>query len=173
MSRTIALTAAATLAGLLAGIAGCSPASVEPRPVPAATSSAVEVVAVVDGDTIDVATPAGKQRVRIIGIDTPEIGRDGEPSECYAHEAREFVDKLLYGRDVELRSDATQADVDVHGRLLRHVIVDGHSAAVETIAAGAGYEYTYDAAYEGQSEHQAAQEAARNAGLGLWGACQR
>lgn len=171
MSRPIAPTAAATLAGLLAGIAGCSPASSDPAPVPVATST-VEVVAVVDGDTIDVATAAGKQRVRIIGIDTPEIGRDGEPSECYAHEARDFVDALLHGRDVELRSDATQADVDVYGRLLRHVIVHGHSAAVETIAAGAGYAYTYDAAYDGQSDHQAAQNAAQGAGLGLWGACQ-
>lgn len=172
MPRLIAPTAAATLAGLLAGIAGCSPASGDPVSVPSSTAT-VEVVAVVDGDTIDVATAAGEQRVRIIGIDTPEVGRDGEPSECYAHEARDFVDELLYGRDVELRSDATQSDVDAYGRLLRHVIIDGHSAAVETIAAGAGHEYTYDAAYDGQSDHQAAQDAAQSAGLGLWGACQR
>lgn len=171
MPRPIVPTAAATLAGLLVVVAGCSPASSDPVSAPAPAT--VDVVAVVDGDTIDVATAAGEQRVRIIGIDTPEIGRNGEPSECYAHEAREFVDELLYGRDVELRADATQDDVDAYGRLLRHVIVDGHSAAVETIAAGAGYEYTYDAVYDGQSEHQAAQDAAQSAGLGLWGACQR
>lgn len=129
------------------------------------------VIAVVDGDTIDVVTGAGEERVRIIGIDTPEIGRHGEPSECYAEEARAFVDELLYGHDVELHADDTQADVDAYGRLLRHVFIDGRSAAEETLAAGAGYEYTYDAAYDGQSEHRAAESAAQAGSRGLWGAC--
>ena len=174
MRRPFIVRAAATAAALsvaLGALDRCSSAPPESTPAPTAATSSVTVVAVVDGDTIDVATAEGEQRVRIIGIDTPEIGRGGDPSECYADEARELVDELLYGRDVELRADETQADVDAYGRLLRHVIVDGRSAAAETIAAGAGYEYTYDAPYNGQSEHQAAEGAAHAAGLGLWRAC--
>lgn len=157
-------------AALLA-LTSCTPSALSDEGTPSETAAAAEVVAVVDGDTIDVMTPTGEERVRIIGIDTPEIGRGGDASECYAEEAREFVDDLLYGHDVELRGDATQADVDAYGRLLRHVFIDGHSAAVETLAAGAGHEYTFDVAYDGQDAHQAAESAARDARLGLWGSC--
>mgnify|MGYP001600902386 CR=1 FL=1 len=150
-------------------LAGCTPT------VDAATSEpvteTVEVVAVVDGDTIDVATDNGTARVRLIGIDTPEIGRGGEVSECYADEARTFLNELLYGRQVELISDPTQADVDTYGRLLRYVHVDGASAAEAAIAAGAGYEYTYDTAYRDQKAHVEAEQAASDAHAGLWGAC--
>lgn len=162
---------AAALAIATATLSGCDLEQLVDLAPAERDEGTVEVVAVVDGDTIDVATSTGEERVRIIGIDTPEIGRGGEASECYAIEAREFVDELVYGRDVELRADDTQADVDAYGRLLRHVFIDGRSVAVETLAAGAGYEYTYDAAYDGQGDHQDAERAAQAAGLGLWGAC--
>ncbi|MEH3088273.1 MAG: hypothetical protein PGN24_01335 [Microbacterium arborescens] len=38
--------------------------------------------AVVNGDAIDVRAAGGTERVRIVGIDTPEIGRNGAPDEC-------------------------------------------------------------------------------------------
>lgn len=140
----------------------------------AAQSETGEVVAVVDGDTIDVKLPDGKERIRIVGIDTPEIGReDGEDSDCYAEEARAFLDELLYGRTVELRTDSSQQTADDYGRLLRHVYVDGEDAALTAISAGVGAEYTYDAAYAGQADYQAAEAAAREEQLGLWGVCPR
>lgn len=80
------------------------------------SSTSGTVVAVVDGDTIDVDTGAGAQRVRIIGIDTPEIGRGGKADECYAREAREILDELIYRSDVELIADPTQADDRQHAR---------------------------------------------------------
>lgn len=131
-----------------------------------------EVVAVVDGDTIDVQLPDGKERVRIIGIDTPEIGRAvGEVDDCYAEEARTFLDELLYGRTVELRTDPSQQTVDDYGRLLRHVYVDGEDAALAALSAGVGVEYTYAAPYAGQGDYRAAEAAARTEQFGLWGAC--
>lgn len=170
-ARALLITTAG-LAVALVSTAGCTP---QERPAETQTvvaaAEAAEVVAVVDGDTIEVKTSAGESRVRIIGIETPEIGRDGAAGDCYAIEARNFLDELLYGRKVELQSDSTQADVDAYGRLLRHVDVDGQSAAVLAIAAGTGYEYTYDKSYEGQSDHLAAEAAARDERVGLWGAC--
>lgn len=159
------------LAPILIGASICVTACV-PLGGPDAGSSSTSgvVVAVVDGDTIDVDTGAGAQRVRIIGIDTPEIGRGGNTDECYAQEAREILDELIYRSDVELIADPTQADVDRCGRLLRHVRHDGHSIALTLIEAGAG-EYTYDAAYDGQEAYRAAQNAAERDGRGLWAAC--
>lgn len=135
------------------------------------SSTSGVVVAVVDGDTIDVGTGAGAQRVRIIGIDTPEIGRGGKTDECFAQEARAMLDELIYRSDVELIADPTQADVDRYGRLLRHVHHEGHSVALTLIKAGAGYEYTYGAAYDGQDAHRTAQDAAERDRRGLWAAC--
>jgi len=68
------------------------------------------VIAVIDGDTIEV---YGGYRVRLIGIDAPEIGAAG------ADEATEFVRSLLYGRTVWLERDG--ADTDPYGRLRRYV----------------------------------------------------
>lgn len=101
------------LLGVIA-LVGCAPtepaeSSAESAQAPAETG---EVVAVVDGDTIDVATDAGSVRVRLIGIDTPEIGRGGAVDECYAQEARDFLNDLVYGRSVQLQADPTQADAD-------------------------------------------------------------
>ncbi|SJN25300.1 Staphylococcus nuclease (SNase) domain [Microbacterium esteraromaticum] len=133
-----------------------------------------EVVAVVDGDTIDVQLSGTTERVRIIGIDTPEIGRDaGEVTDCYAEEARTFLDELLYGHTVELRTDSSQQAVDDYGRLLRHVYIDGQNAALAALSGGVGVEYTYAAPYAGQTDYRAAESTARDEQLGLWGACPR
>jgi len=156
-------------------LTSCTPApAVEPVPSSGdvVMGLGAEVTAVIDGDTIDVRIAGGTERVRIIGIDTPEIGRDGAADECYAQEAREYVNAALYGRTVELYPDPTQDDADRYGRLLRHVIVDDRSMAEEAIAAGMGYEYTYDEPYGGQDAHKAAQDTAAAAGAGLWSACE-
>lgn len=168
--------AAAVLIAAAGALAGCdviqlAQSASEPAPEVVEVAEVVEVVAVVDGDTIDVRTDDGTERVRLIGLNSPEIGRDGSQNECYAEEARDVLNELLYGHDVQLAADPTQADRDVYGRLLRHVFLDGRSAAVEVIAAGAAYEYTYDADYEHQAEHIAAEDDAAGAARGLWGAC--
>lgn len=166
--KIIAILGALTLAGVILAV---SVRTTEHTPA-AASASTGTVVAVVDGDTIDVDLDEGKQRIRVIGIDTPEIAREaGKTSDCYAEEARTFLDELLYGRTVELRSDPSQDNIDKYGRLLRHVYIDGQNAAHEALSAGMGREYTYSAPYEGQADYQAAEEAARGGQLGLWGVC--
>ncbi len=152
----------------------CLSACSDDRHEPAADGpqpQSATVAAVVDGDTIDVDTAAGSFRVRLIGIDTPEINRDGGQEDCYALEARGMLDDLLYGKIVQLVADPTQANVDAYGRLLRYVLVDGVSAAETLIRDGGGREYTYDAAYAHQQAHLDAQQSAADEGLGLWSAC--
>ncbi len=138
---------------------------------PAPTSSVaagdpVTVVSVPDGDTIVVAVGDGTERVRVIGIDTPEIG----PKECFALEAAREARALVQGRTVLLTADPTQDDRDRYGRLLRHVtMADGRSMAQVLISGGFGREYTYDRAYAGRAEHRSAQTAAQKGRLGIWG----
>ncbi|MBS3182391.1 thermonuclease family protein [Leucobacter manosquensis] len=137
----------------------------------ATDSSTQQVVAVIDGDTIKTVDAEGTvNRVRIIGIDTPELGKGGA-DECWAQEARTALVALLDGRDVDLISDPSQGDVDRYGRLLRHLHTDAGNVAEQLLEQGAGYEYTYSKPYIGQAELRSAESSARNAGAGLWGAC--
>jgi micrococcal nuclease len=71
----------------------------------AATANAV-VVEVIDGDTIDVEIDGTVERVRLIGIDTPETKRPNFPVECFGPEATEFTESLLpIGTPVRVERD--------------------------------------------------------------------
>ena len=130
-----------------------------------------EVVRVIDGDTFIVSKNETESRVRIIGIDTPEIGRDGGDDECFALQARTMLKELIEGKSVTLSQDPTQGDADNYGRLLRHVTAGGHNVAVQLLSAGAGREYLYDRDYVGRAHHIAAEAEARSAEAGLWSNC--
>jgi micrococcal nuclease len=132
---------------------------------PASTAGLVPVVGVSDGDTIKVRLNGVTERVRVIGIDTPELAS----KDCFAQEAASRMQSLVQSKSVRLVADATQADRDRYGRLLRHVqLADGRSVAQILIAGGFGKEYTYDRAYAGQAAYRKAQEAARTAHRGIW-----
>lgn len=127
------------------------------------------VIKVVDGDTVDVLIDGREERVRLIGIDTPESVAPSRPVECYGREASTFTSQLLIGQSVLLEDDSSQANRDDFGRLLRYIwLLDGRMANYEIIAQGYGFEYTYDLPYRYQAEFRAAQNAARAAQAGLW-----
>jgi len=80
---------------------------------------AVRVEEVVDGDTIRIRTSGGQVvPVRLIGIDTPERGREGSAGEPFAEEATARLDALLREGTVYLERE--NAETDAYGRLLRH-----------------------------------------------------
>jgi micrococcal nuclease len=77
------------------------------------------VRAVVDGDTIDVATIG---RVRLLGIDAPEIGRGFDTSAPFAREARARLTSLILRRWVRLEQDG--APLDAYDRHLAYVVTE-------------------------------------------------
>lgn len=145
-----------------------TPAPPRPTTTPRRTAAALlPVVGVTDGDTIKVRVGGVTERVRVIGIDTPELRGD----ECWAQKASSKMQSLVQSRSVRLVADPTQADRDRYGRLLRHVVTqDGRLAAQVLIEGGFGKEYTYDAAYEHRSAYLAAQKRAKAKRLGVWSA---
>ena len=139
-----------------------TPASPEPK---AAAVPLVVVAGVVDGDTIKVSLGGTTERVRVIGIDTPELAQ----RQCFAQQAASKMQSLVQSKKVRLVADPTQADRDRYGRLLRHVnLADGRSVAQLLIAGGFGREYTYDRPYAGRTAYLAAQRSARSKHLGVW-----
>lgn len=94
-------------------------------PAPARIAETGMVVSVTDGDTLHVALDhARTERVRLIGIDTPETG------ECLAGNARDSLAALALGQRVGLEREVD--DRDEFSRLLRHVFVgDVHVNAAQ------------------------------------------
>jgi micrococcal nuclease len=82
-------------------------------------SQSVLVRSVIDGDTIDVATVG---RVRLLGIDAPEIGRGFDTSAPFAREARDRLTQLVLHRWVRLEQDG--ATHDVYNRHLAYVMTE-------------------------------------------------
>jgi micrococcal nuclease len=128
-----------------------------------------KVVKVVDGDTVDVDLGGNVARVRLLGINTPEVVDPRKPVECFGKEASNRAKELLAGQEVSLEADVSQTDKDKYGRLLRYVRTkDGLFFNLEIIKEGYAYEYTYDVPYIYQIEFKAAQKDAEVNKLGLW-----
>lgn len=118
--------------GLESAQDGEGPESAEhDEPEPQADAAATwTVIHVVDGDTIDVRGPGGtEERVRIVGIDTPERG------ECGFDRATRAMAALVDGKQVELVAGARD-DRDHYDRILRYVDVGGTDAGLTLIERG-------------------------------------
>ena len=137
------------------------------------TESAV-VLRVIDGDTVEVDRGRGPERVRYIGVDTPETVHPDQAVGFMGPEASAYNASLVDGETVLLERE--ESDTDRYGRLLRHVWIavperpevfrhvglallgTGHARAVG---------YPPDDAYA--SVFAVAEATAREAGVGVWG----
>ncbi len=132
------------------------------------------VVDVVDGDTIDVRIGGRTERVRLIGIDTPETVRPNTPVECFGPEASAHTTTLLppgtpvrLVRDVEARDD--------YGRLLAYVFrsSDDLFVNVELVRAGSARPLRIPPNVTFAEQFAQAARDAQAADRGLWSACAR
>lgn len=172
---TAAPTATVRATPTPAGSSGASSASLTPAPsiglAPVGATETASVVRVVDGDTIVIDRGRGKERVRYIGIDTPESVKPGTPVEFMAREASAANEALVEGREVVLERDVS--DVDRYDRLLRYIwLRDGDGwvfVNLELVRRGFAQVATYPPDVRWTETFLAAQREARDAGAGLWG----
>lgn len=144
------------------------------RSRPVSDARAVAMTAVVDGDTIRVETLGGRQlgRIRLLGIDAPEVAHPPEPAECYAEDATRLLEQLApIGSTVELVTDSSEPNRDRYDRLLRYVDHDDVDVARELLASGAALRYEADQALAREESYTAAVADAQGAERGLWGIC--
>ncbi|MBD8141847.1 thermonuclease family protein [Frigoribacterium sp. CFBP 13605] len=158
------------------GSAGGGPGGAGAVPVPTSVpAAAVEAVVdrVVDGDTVVVLVAGERERIRLIGVDTPETVKPDAPVDCFGPEASTFTTAALpEGATVWLEDDASQGDADRYDRLLRYVwSPDGTMLNERLVAEGYGREDTYDDAYRYRDRFVAAEASAEASRVGLWGAC--
>lgn len=168
----VALVAVAAGALVVAGLAGSSPGP-PPSPGPAAgdlpAGLDVTVERVVDGDTIVV---SGGERVRLIGVDTPETKDPRRPVGCFGKQASDFTSSLLpAGARVRLVGDVEQRDR--YQRLLAYAyrLPDGLFVNAELLRRGFAQVLTIPPNVAHAADFVALSREARDADRGLWGAC--
>ena len=150
-------------------VAGCGELTGEVRSGPAAGAVNVPVERVVDGDTIVVRYEGDSEYVRYIGIDTPESVKPDSPVECFGEESSEANAALVEGREARLVFGPELRDR--FGRLLAYVYVSDVMVNAEMLRRGLAETLTIPPNDARSGLFERLERDAREAGLGLWGAC--
>lgn len=130
------------------------------------------VVKITDGDTLRVRIGGTEERVRLLGIDTPETHGRGGLRECFGAEATANLRRLVPpGTKVRLVRDVEARDR--YGRLLAYVYRASDGRFVNLAQADEGFAaaLTYPPNVAHADELVAAAADARRAGRGLWSKC--
>jgi micrococcal nuclease len=191
--RLVAVLAVVVLAGCSIGVSD-SPADGGPQTptlpadngtnltLPSAERVSVEVTTVVDGDTIDVRLPDGSEdTVRLLGVDTPEVYADNDPTEfegvpdseagaaCLREaggNATDYAAGRLQSGNVTLVFDPNADRRGGYGRLLAYVTIDDRNLNYELVATG--HARVYDSDFAFRESFDAAEQQARDNQRGLW-----
>ena len=135
-------------------------------------ATTAQVIRAVDGDTLEVLIDGSTEKVRLIGVDTPETVHPNKPVEFYGKEASAFTHSMADGKTVRLEFDQASAATghrDRYGRLLAYVFLpDGTLLNAEIIRQGYGHAYTRFP-FARMEEFRELEREARESGRGLWG----
>jgi len=132
-----------------------------------------DVISIADGDTITVDMEGKKEKIRFIGVDTPEVAHNAnETSQCYADKAKAFTEASIDGKRVKLVADEKGSNRDKYGRLLRYVYNYQNMELDETLVAE-GYGFAVDGfSYSRKEEFLDTMRDAESGKKGLWAVCE-
>ncbi|WP_179692934.1 thermonuclease family protein [Pseudomonas moraviensis] len=134
-------------------------------PAPTALDSAT-VQRVVDGDTLRL---SDGRNVRMIGLNTPELGKQGRSDEPFAVAARKRLEALVAESDGRVGLRLGAESKDRYGRTLAHVFsAKGENLEAQMLADGLGFQVAVAPNVDLVDCQQAAERRARQAGLSLW-----
>jgi endonuclease YncB( thermonuclease family) len=134
-------------------------------PTPAGLIS-VSVQRVVDGDTLRL---SDGRSVRMIGLNTPELGKQGRSDEPFAVAARKRLEALVADSDGRVGLRPGQQGKDHYGRTLAHVYsASGANLEAQMLADGLGFQVAVAPNVDLVACQQAVETSARQAGRGIW-----
>lgn len=119
------------------------------------------VSSVYDGDTITVHTDSGVKRLRLAGIDAPEL------TQPFGIESRDVLRNLILNQPVTVDT----MKQDRYGRSVGKVLLNGEDVNLKQVSVGLAWvytEYIKELLQEGQVLYRAAEKAANDARIGLW-----
>lgn len=151
---------------------GSPPTPTLPPTSPTALDTNATMVEVVDGDTIDVTIDGHRERVRLIGIDTPETKKPNTPVQCFGPEATKFAKSLL-PPDAALHLERDVVARDDYGRMLAYVYLsaDGTFVNMAIITQGFARPLTIAPNVAHADDFAVAARAALANNIGLWAGC--
>jgi micrococcal nuclease len=136
-------------------------------------TASARLARVIDGDTIVAQVDGREERIRLIGVDTPETVKPNTPVQCFGPQAHALTARLLgtAGTPLTLRLDRELRDR--YDRLLAYVYrsADGLFVNAQLVRAGAARTLEIAPNTAHAAELSSLQQAARAAGRGLWTAC--
>ncbi len=136
----------------------------------AGPASAIALVTrVVDGDTIEARIGGEVEDVRLIGVDTPETVKPGEPVQCFGPRASDFTHSQLEGQRVRLVFGVERRDV--YGRLLAYAYLGDRLFNSALLRRGLARSLTIPPNDRFAGLFERLELVAARAGRGLWGAC--
>jgi micrococcal nuclease len=94
-------------------------------------SFSARCIGVTDGDTIEILRDHNSIKVRLEGVDCPELGQD------FSQKAKQFTSGLVFGKTAEIRP----AGNDRYGRLIARVVVDGKDVSEQLLVAGLAWHF--------------------------------
>ncbi len=100
-----------------------------PFPVFATELQEGSIMHIVDGDTAYIKLDKTIERVRFLGIDTPELHDKKNKPQCFGKEAKQELKKIGKGKNVLVQRDTIQPNRDAYGRLLRFVYLQAQDGS--------------------------------------------
>jgi micrococcal nuclease len=132
-------------------------------------TATVEVVRVVDGDTVEARVGGEVEDVRLIGVDTPETVKPDAPVECFGPEASAFTHRVLEGESVRLVFGEERRDR--YGRLLAYAYLGDRLFNAALVRRGLARTLTIPPNDRFAGQLRRLELDAARTGRGLWGAC--
>jgi micrococcal nuclease len=156
---------------LAASLGACAASHAAPASssVGARAPETASILRVVDGDTIHVDAGGVDERVRLIGVDTPEVSTFGGHKECFGPQASMYTTSRLSGRRVRLVFDVELRDR--YGRLLAYVYLGPELFNLTLVREGFATADPVPPDTRMAPAFERAAREARAAGRGLWSAC--
>ena len=135
-------------------------------PGPARPAEYCTVVKVIDGDTLEADCEHHLEKVRLIGVDTPEKFHPEKPVQFFAEEASNFTRKMVESKRVRIESDVEK--LDRYGRRLGYIYLpDGTFLNAELVRQGYGFALRHFP-FRFLDEFDKLEEEARKNQRGLW-----
>lgn len=132
---------------------------------PPDNTQTVTIATVYDGDTVRL---TDGRKVRLIGINTPELGRDGQPDQPLARQAKTALEQLMRGQKNLLIQPGKQRH-DRYGRLLAHLYLnDGTSLEAQLLQRGLAFAISIPPNLKLRDCLNQAERSARQQHLGVW-----
>ena len=124
----------------------------------------VSVTAIHDGDTVSVLLDKRQEKIRLIGIDAPEIGQ-----EPWGENSKKYLENILNASELKVRIESDVEKRDTYGRMLAYLwTTKGEMVNVLMLRGGYAMLYTLPPNVKHVSELTKAQKAAREARIGIW-----